>query len=554
MCINDDTSLQEIFSIYYQVQSQVPVIELYVEFDQLPNTVEQHDHDFDWKSYNGDSEEEYEGNYDFVEPNADEEQEDCTIESDVEDVANALASEHPFEEPSFMRALDLDAMNAPEFSEFANADPPMVEDGEFVIGMEFNSREAVIKAVKDYTIHRGVDYRVFESEPTTFYAKCVQYGQSCDWLIKDHSKLDSDTIAEAIKPLVEADPSIKVRSVIADVQSLFNYTISYRKAWLAKQKVVEKIFGGWEASYKALPTWFEAMVKKEPSTAIEYETLPCYRGNELAQDVRVLNRVFWSFYPFSQDGNNNIVPIAFALVEGKTLDAWFFFLRHLQTHVVTKDGVGLISDRHESIRSAVSRCEVAWEPPRAIHIFCIRHIASNFLRKFKAPFMQKIVVNIGYSRTVDEYEIRYQRLHSRGEAYTRWLDQILRQQHSLAYDGGHRWGHMMTNLVECINGVLKGAHNLSVTAFVKAIFYRLNEFFTRKRDDTETRVRAGHLFSETMTEKIQQNLIMAGNIMVSCFDRQNEVFEVWEIHSGVEYAVDLRCRHCDCGYFQVSTV
>ncbi|XP_015952502.1 uncharacterized protein LOC107477049 [Arachis duranensis] len=372
MCINDDTSLQEMFSIYYQAQSRVFVIELYVEFDQLPNTVEQYDHDFDGESYN------------------DEEQEDCTIESDVEDVPNALVSEHPFEEPSFMRALDLDAMNAPEFPEYANVDPPVVKDGEFVIGMEFNSREAVIKVVKDYTIHRGVDYQVFESEPTTFYAKCMQYGQSYDWLIRvslmrrkycweirryngshtctratisqDHSKLDSDTIADAIKPLIEA---------------------------------------------------------------VEYETLPCYRGDELAQDVRVLNRVFWSFYPcirafrhckpvvqvddtqlyekykgallvaVSQDGNNNIVPIAFALVEGETSDAWFFFLRHLRTHVVTKDGVGLISDRHESIRSAVSRCDGAWEPPRARHIFCIRHIASNFLRKFKAPFMQKLVVNIG---------------------------------------------------------------------------------------------------------------------------------------------------------------
>ncbi|RYQ98723.1 hypothetical protein Ahy_B07g086487 isoform D [Arachis hypogaea] len=288
MCINDDTSLQEMFSIYYQAQSRVSVIELYMEFDQLPNTVEQDDHDFDGKSYNGDSEEEYEGNYDFVDPNADEEQEDCTIESDIEDVANAL-------------------------------------DGEFVIGLEFNSREAVIKAVKDYIIHRGVDYRVFESEPTTFYAKCVQYGQSCDWLIRvsmmrrkycweirryndshtctratisqDHSKLDSDTIAEAIKPLIEANPSIKVQSVIVDVQLKFNYTISYHKEWLAKQKVVEKIFGGWEASYEALPIWFEAMVKKEPSAAVEYETLPCYRRDELAQDVRILNRVFWSFYP-----------------------------------------------------------------------------------------------------------------------------------------------------------------------------------------------------------------------------------------------------------------
>ncbi|RYR36730.1 hypothetical protein Ahy_A09g041685 [Arachis hypogaea] len=128
--------------------------------------------------------------------------------------------------------------------------------------MEFSYREAVIKAMKEYTFRRSVYYRVYESEPLTFYAKCTQYGSGCDWLIKvsmisrkyfwvirryngshtctratisqDHSKLNSNTIAEVIKPLVEADPSLKVKSVIVKVQSKFNYTASYRKTWLAK--------------------------------------------------------------------------------------------------------------------------------------------------------------------------------------------------------------------------------------------------------------------------------------------------------------------------------
>ncbi|MED6177341.1 hypothetical protein PIB30_097306, partial [Stylosanthes scabra] len=115
-----------------------------------------------------------------------------------------------------MRALDVDALNAPEFTKDMNLGLSFVMDGEFAIGMEFNFREAVIKAIKEYTICRGVDYWVRESKPTTFYAQCVQYGPNCDWLTRDHSKLDSDMIAEAIKPLVESDPSMKIRSVITE--------------------------------------------------------------------------------------------------------------------------------------------------------------------------------------------------------------------------------------------------------------------------------------------------------------------------------------------------
>ncbi|XP_057747747.1 uncharacterized protein LOC130966944 [Arachis stenosperma] len=479
--------MQEMFSMYIENWSQISFIELYVEFEQSGA---------DWnilqEDYYSDSEEEFESNYEFVVPDGDEDQGDRTMEPDVTEVANALANEVPFEEPSFIGFLDLEAMHVPEFSEYMTAaEIPIVADGEFAVGMEFSSREAVIKAVKEYTIRRSVDYRVYESEPLTFYTKCTQYGSGCDWLIRDHSKLDSITIAEAIKPLVEADPSLKVKSVITEVQSKFNYTISYRKAWLAKQRAVEKIFGGWEASYEALPIWFEAMCHKEPSAVVHFETIPAYQGDDLVGDIR--------------DGNNNIVPIAFAIVEGETSEAWHFFLSNLRQHVVTRDGVSLISDRHESINAAVKRSNRAWSPPRAFHMFCIRHIESNFLRKFKAPHLHKLVVNIGNSRTVREYEVRYQRLRDRGEAYTNWLNRISREQYALAFDGGYRWGHMTTNLVECINSVLKGARNLPITALVKATFYRLNELFTRKRAEAEARINAGHVFSEIVTSKLHAN-------------------------------------------------
>ncbi|XP_057740424.1 uncharacterized protein LOC130957597 [Arachis stenosperma] len=326
------------------------------------------------------------------------------------------------------------------------AEVPLVADGEFTVGMEFSSREAVIRAMKEYVIQRSVDYRVYESELLTFYAKCTHSGEG------DHSKLDSNTIIEVIKLLIEADPSLKMKSVIAEMQSKFNYTVSYREAWLAKQKSVEKIFGGWEASYEALSIWFEAMCHKEPSAIVHFETMPTYQGDDLVNDIRVLHRVFWSYYPcirafrhckpvvhvdethlygkykgyllvaVSQDGNNNIAPIAFAIMEGETSDAWHFFLSNLRQHVVTRDGVGLISDRHESINTVVACSNGAWSPPRAFHMFYIRHIESNFLRKFKAPYLQKFVVNIGYSRMVCEYEVRFQRLREQGEAYTNWLN------------------------------------------------------------------------------------------------------------------------------------
>ncbi|RYR15187.1 hypothetical protein Ahy_B04g071912 [Arachis hypogaea] len=224
--VTDETSMQEMFSMYIESRSQI------------------------------DSEEEFENNYEIVGPDENEDQADGTIEVEV---ANTLANQHLFEKLSFMHVLDLEAMHAPQFPKYMNAaEHPIVTDGEFVVGMEFSSRKTIIMVMKDYTIHRGVDYRVYESKLMTFYAKCTQVSiirRKYYWVLRryngshtctratifqDHSKLDSNTIADAIKPLVEADSSIKMKSVIAKVQSNFNYTISYRKAWLAKLKSVKK--------------------------------------------------------------------------------------------------------------------------------------------------------------------------------------------------------------------------------------------------------------------------------------------------------------------------
>ncbi|XP_015970106.1 uncharacterized protein LOC107493530 [Arachis duranensis] len=202
---------------------------------------------------------------------------------------------------------------------------------------------------------------------------------------QDHDKLDSDTTAEAIRPLVEADPSIKLKSVIAEGQSRFNYTVSYRKAWLAKQKAIAKVFGDWEVFNQTLPVWLKAMTVKMPRSHVQIKTLPVYYKSEEVQDVRVLYCIFWSFYPciiafrhcnplmqvngthlykkykgallvaVAQDRNQNIVPIAFAIVEGETANALEIFLTNLRRYVVTIDGVGIISDRHTSIDAAIAR-------------------------------------------------------------------------------------------------------------------------------------------------------------------------------------------------------
>ena len=48
----------------------------------------------------------------------------------------------------------------------------------------------------------------------------------------------------------------------------------------------------------------------------------------------------------------------------------------------------------------------------------------------------------------------------------------------MTYDKeGRRYGHMITNLSECVNKVLKDYHNIPITALVKSTYNRCRKYF-----------------------------------------------------------------------------
>lgn len=333
---------------------------------------------------------------------------------------------------------------------FETTEPLRIEGG--LLGMEFNIKEGCVFAIRQFHIRNCLDYSVYKSNSKRLIIKCVN--EECTfkcrayvgkgngkWVItkvsgphtcmsstmsQDHRKLDSNLIFNNIKSLINSDASLKVKHIIAHIRETFNYTISYKKAWISKNKVIAAIYGNWETSYNDLPQWLLVMKTFLPGTIIELETLPIF-SNEGTQisGARVFHRLFWAFQPcikgfafckpvvqvdgtwlygkymgtllmaVAQDENKNIFPIAFALVEGETEEAWSFFLRNLRMHVTPQPNLCLISDRHQSIKSAYNNPDNGWQHPPSSHVYCIRHIAQNFMREFKDKELRKKNINMG---------------------------------------------------------------------------------------------------------------------------------------------------------------
>ncbi|XP_058733247.1 uncharacterized protein LOC131604849 [Vicia villosa] len=184
---------------------------------------------------------------------------------------------------------------------------------------------------------------------------------------QDHRKLSYDIICQEILPLVDKDPSVNVKTIISHILATYNYTPSYRKIWLVKTKAIKLVYGNWEDSYKQLPRFLSALQIYAPRTVTILETLPAqFPNGTCLQGNMIFHRLFrpcvqgfayckpilqidgtWLYEKYkgtlliavAQDGNSNIFPVAFALLEGETAGGWGFFRRNLQTHVASLGSV-----------------------------------------------------------------------------------------------------------------------------------------------------------------------------------------------------------------------
>ncbi|RYQ80448.1 hypothetical protein Ahy_Scaffold1g106853 isoform A [Arachis hypogaea] len=221
-----------------------------------------------------------------------------------------------------------------------------------------------------------------------YVGKCSEFGNGCTWLIRlslrqrkgiwevkryngphtclassissDHRSLDYHVISTFIMPMVRADAAVNIKVLQNATAAHFGFRPTYRRVWMAKQKAVAVIYGDWDESYNELPRWVLGVQLTMPGTVAVLRTCPVRVGGQVDESQVYFHRLFWTFPPciqafrhckplvsidgthlygkyggtllvaIAQDRNSNILPVAFALVEGENAESWSFFLSHIR--------------------------------------------------------------------------------------------------------------------------------------------------------------------------------------------------------------------------------
>ncbi|KAL0373712.1 UNVERIFIED_CONTAM: hypothetical protein Sradi_3286900 [Sesamum radiatum] len=454
--------------------------------------------------------------------------------------------------------------------------------GRLDVGMLFKNKEALIEAVKDHSArHARREYYVTESSKTKWKVLCKHSTPDmwCRWELRGifKSKIGRWSITKYGGTIhVKCNPTFAIKHVIQAVKDHTGYDIPYQKAWYSLKMAREIVYGTWESSVQKLPKYMGAVQKYNPGTIVEWKHKALHPTG-----AYVIGYVFWAFKPCiegfkfcrniisvdgthlytrykhkmliaaTMDGNQQVLPLAFAIVDDESYASWKWFLQQLSRHVIRgRRGVCLISDRHAGIIKAVNESS-EFVPPNGVHRYCLRHVCSNFNSHHKNIVLKDLCWRAGSEYQIRKFnrimeEIKGQKL----EAFT-FLDRINKEKWTASHDGGWRCGILTTNMSECINGVLKGARRLPVTAIVEITLQRTAHYFRERALRSAVMLSNGQLWTDFAKKKFTDWGEKSITHTVTKYDHlQQSASVVTKRQQGLGFnthVVKLANRECSCG-------
>ncbi|CAE5957616.1 unnamed protein product [Arabidopsis arenosa] len=318
------------------------------------------------------------------------------------------------------------------------------------IGRIFRNKAEMQTALAIYAIKRFFNFKQTRSDKERLIVRCVD--PACAWRVYGHTVGGTSETMQVKTAKLTHTCDVSTRAeygkkasckVIASVlQSKFSngklgpravdipdivledlrVSITYMKAWHAKEKAVAAARGSAEGSYKLLMAYIQKL--KETNVGTVCNVLTTKAGTE----------------KYSAD-------------------------------------LVFVSDRHNSIYSALRTVyPLAKHGACAVHLY--RNVKSRFKRQKGLPYL---VSKAAYAYTVAEFRHRFQEIERRSPLCANYLRGIGISHWTRVYFQGKRYNIMSSNVAECLNAALAKALEFPIVSMLESIRMMLMRWFYCRR-------------------------------------------------------------------------
>ncbi|GKD28048.1 transposase, MuDR, MULE transposase domain protein [Tanacetum coccineum] len=289
------------------------------------------------------------------------------------------------------------------------------------------------------------------------------------------------------------------KDIAHDVNLEWNVYISYKKAWTGKQLALASTQGCPIESFAQLPFYCYNLKRENEGTVTDIDTddegrfkmcfigfgvaiksFLCYIRLLIIIDAAHLKETFLgtNLMAVGMDGNNQIIPIATGVSQGKTGESWTWFMRKLKECIGEVPNLTIISDRHYAITLA---CNTIF--PNSFHGYCCRHLMMNC--GMQSDKYKELYWKTCKAYTVQDFEKLMTDIHVvRPDAHQKLVEAGV-EKWSRAKCTANRYNYMTSNFVESINALTKTVRKIPITSLMDWFRQLLQDWYYERRQKYE---------------------------------------------------------------------
>jgi len=384
---------------------------------------------------------------------------------------------------------------------------------------------------------------------------------------EDHCQLTSAMVADVIRLKITKNVDISINAIRDLVEERYpGANPKYNKLWRGRELAIARQFGSWEGSYSHIIPLLDAIQRTNPGTRYTVVSKPTEK-----EGYRYFMRAAWAWGPCidavpylrpvitidacflsgrykgrllmacGYDAENQLLPLAFALVEKENFDNWGWFMRWLRYEVIGLNRfMCVISDRHGGIKKVFRQDDLGWneDDGECVHRLCSQHVAENLKKNIgddEVCRLFKIMVKKKKPRRLNESMEAIRLLRPDAIDYLARVGKNVEHDESevakpwkvyQAMDNGYRWGIMTTNGSESLNNVFKQSRKLPVSAIIEDTFYKCVKWFVQRKEKAEACRDEGQIFSTRVHRMLSKRARKTDKMKVTPFGHVHGEYQV----------------------------
>ncbi|XP_073138161.1 uncharacterized protein [Henckelia pumila] len=411
--------------------------------------------------------------------------------------------------------------------------------------MKFKSAQEFMEVLRDHSVRKGYELVLKKNERSMITCECKN---GCDWrihaslvmggptfqiktikgkhtcAISNENKLaNSRYLAKRIHKIVRDNPDIKIDQLRNLIKSKCEVDVSKWKVIRAKKTAIQKIRGVDSVQYHHLWNYCETLRNFNPGTV-------------------------------GRDGNDNMVPIAFAVVQVENRENWTLFLTILLEDVggMRENKWNFISDRQKGLVEALKELV-----PDSEHIYCLRHMYQNFKKIFKTLDLKELFWKAATTGNKNEFEEHMKKIalvdpkvNVSQETACKWLKKIPAVHWARShFSSGCLCDVVVNNLSESFNSYIMEARDKPIITMLECIRNKLMKRIQLRKVGMERYI--GQICPNIL-KKINKNQKFSKNFY-ALYSGENEYqVQCLSVHGVLtQHVVDLMKNICTCGMFQL---